>query len=853
MHNNSSESQIGECVNNKDYEKILASIQSTEVSAAALAEKGGLHEPEFAFASGERNFGIYVIDLDTGISNPVRIDEASKNEIPSHSLRWDELMRNHIKKRIGKEYWDDLEHRFSLEALRDAEAAGEHKTEIMCKWYGNRGCRYVSIVVYYGREQKMNNYAFLSLRDLDELVRSEMAHAQHDMQMAAIIKSRYGVMNTINLENGQCERVYLDESLGSNNVRVGDYDQYTRRVMSTVIWDEDKEKFWAVMSLQHMREKAAEIEDSFDESCEYRLKEEPVRWLKQHVFYIRQGVTVLVNILGRDITKEKRKEDEMQRAAQIRGDVIRSLGGMFSTTYYVDLENDMYRGITRQWEVKDVLGNLVNYTEAMRAYAELAIHPDDRKKFLETMSCRNLIRTLRIDRPYVAVEYRRRSKEVHDPDGAFEGYGWMRVTALLAQTAADGKPRTAVYAEQNVTDIKIREAKEHKALREACEAANYANASKSEFLSRMSHDMRTPMNGIIGMTTLAEAHVDDKYKVLDCLDKIAASSKHLLSLINEVLDMSWIESGEVDLAEDEFALSDMVQDLANELDVEIRNKCHELKIHPMETDNENVIGDIARLKQVFTNILDNAVKYTPPNGIIEIQVIQKESMKYGYGCYDFIFKDNGIGMDAELAEHIFEPFVRAEDSRISKTEGTGLGLTIAQNIVRMMGGSISVTSTPGEGSAFTATLFLKQQDAKPQPELAQDSLSDVYFEGFRALLVDDIEINREIAAEIIGSTGASVDCAVDGKDAVEQFEEKDDGYYDIIFMDIQMPVMNGYDAARAIRQLERCDAATIPIIALSANAYAEDIAASQGAGMNAHLAKPLDFVQLMECMKQFVK
>lgn len=823
------------------------------ISVTPHMEADVFHEQKALKISRGQNFAIYFIDLVKGDASPVRVDGSSGNEIPFRTMQWDELMRFHLKKRLRNEYQEELENRFSMEALRDAEADGEQKTEMLCQWYGSEGYRYITVTVYFGRGEGMADYAVLSLRDLDDHVRSELAHTQHDMQMAAIIKSRYGVMNTINLENGQCERVYLNEDIGGNNVRIGDYDQYIRKVADSVVVKEDRESFWKAMSLEHLREKAAVTEDFLDEVCEYRINGESVRWLKQHIFYMRQGVNVLVNILGRDITKEKLSEAERQRTAQVRSDIIRSLSGMFSTTYYVDLENDMYRGVTRRWEVKEVLGNLVNYTEAIRTYAELDIHPEDRKKYLKTLSRRNLIKTLRRDRPYVAVEYRRRSADILDPDGDLEGYEWMRVTAVLAQTTPDGKPRTALYAAQNVTDIKLKEAKEHKALREACEAANNANASKSEFLSRMSHDIRTPMNGIIGMTAIAGTYIDDREKVSDCLDKITASSQQLLALMNEVLDMSWIESGKMTLAEDKFTISDIVQTLADKLDAQIKKKKQELKLLPMNIENDNVIGDTARLLQLFTNIMDNAVKYTPAKGTLEIQVVQKESMKYGYGCYDFIFKDNGVGIDADFIEHIFEPFARAEDSRISKIEGTGLGMTIAQNIARMMGGSISVTSELGAGSVFTVTLFLKQQEDGKKSDVEAASLTDIFFEGFRVLLVDDIEINREIAAEVIGSTGATVECAVNGQDALERFSERDEGYYDIIFMDIQMPVMNGYEATRAIRSLQRYDAAEVPIIAISANAYVEDIAACMEAGMNEHIAKPLDFVQLAACMQHWLK
>ena len=263
-----------------------------------------------------------------------------------------------------------------------------------------------------------------------------------------------------------------------------------------------------------------------------------------------------------------------------------------------------------------------------------------------------------------------------------------------------------------------------------------------------------------------------------------------------------------------------------------------------------MLGDAGRLRQVFVNILGNSVKYTPPGGLLEIEVHEKDSRQHGYSCYDFIFRDNGVGMDEEFVRRIFEPFSRAEDSRISSIEGTGLGMTIAQNIVRIMGGSIAVKSQPGEGSQFTVTIFLRQQDGAVP--LQEEETLEVSLQGRRLLLAEDNEINREIACEILAEAGASVDCAENGRQALERFTEAAPGYYDMILMDIQMPVMNGYEAARAIRSLPRPDGAAIPIIAMSANAFAEDIGESRAAGMNAHVTKPLDIPKLLQCLDHWL-
>ncbi|MCI8814351.1 MAG: response regulator [Lachnospiraceae bacterium] len=409
-----------------------------------------------------------------------------------------------------------------------------------------------------------------------------------------------------------------------------------------------------------------------------------------------------------------------------------------------------------------------------------------------------------------------------------------------------------------MTESKEKEAREQRALQAACEAANHASASKSEFLSRMSHDIRTPMNGIIGMTAKAITNVENRERVLDCLNKIKISSQHLLSLVNEVLDMSQIESGEIDLAEEEFNLSEFVHNAVEYILPSALEKGQEVKIHPLQVKHVNVIGDPAWLQQVFINILGNAVKYTPSGGMLELMVSENETKEYGYGRYDFVFQDNGIGMDEEFVKRIFDPFSRAEDSRISKVGGTGLGMTIVQNIVRMMGGNISVQSKLGAGSQFTVTLLLKQQEIEEIPLYekvdAQENVSSrESFEGKRILLVEDNEINREIATDFIQEMGAAVECAENGQEALRIFQERGEGYYDLIFMDIQMPVMGGYEATREIRKLRRRDAALIPIVAISANAYAEDIHASREVGMNEHMKKPLEEERLMECMRRWIK
>lgn len=801
---------------------------------------------------GEQNLGIYTIDLKAGNVNLVREGGYSQEGWVSQTLMWDVVMQSRLIRQIHPEDQEKFRQKFSLEGLRQARDTGVQKTDMLCQWQEGKKYRYVAVIAYFGRNQGTRNYTVLALQDVDKRVRQEQALSQRDMQMAAILKSRFHIMTTIRLEDDQCERVRLNESAEPQNEGTGSYTLYYQRALENSVHPEDIEQFRKVMDPEHMRALAEKTRDYAEEICHYRLKGPKERWLEQHVTYIRKGGQVLVNILGRDITEEKLEEEQRQKLEQEQAGIIDSLSSMFFATYYGDLEQNQLRGVNQLEEVSRILGDRTDYNTALRIYAEHFVHPEDRADYLYTMSARNLRQVLGKEQPFVTFAYRKMPEGKKD---AAEGYGWIRATAVMARTDGEGKASGIVYAAQDVTESKRKEMEEQRAIQAACEAANHANASKSEFLSRMSHDIRTPMNGIMGMTKIASDNVEDPERVRDCLEKISSSSSSLLSLVNEVLDMSEIESGNVDLVADEFRISELIQEVVGTVGVRTAEKGLDFTVSAIQVEHGDVIGDRGRISQVFLNILNNSIKFTPAGGRVCLTVVERETKKYGCCSYDFIFEDSGIGMTEDFLPHIYEPFSRAEDSRISKLEGTGLGMTIAQNIVHMMGGSIKVASTLGEGTRVTVTLLLKLQKPAEQSamaEKAEEASADARFKGRRILLVEDNMINQEIAMEIIGTTGATVECASDGKEALDRFEARPEGYFDMILMDIQMPVMNGYEATRAIRKLPREDALSVPIVALSANAFAEDIAASREAGMNAHMSKPLDIARLMTEMGRWM-
>ncbi len=570
-----------------------------------------------------------------------------------------------------------------------------------------------------------------------------------------------------------------------------------------------------------------------------------------------------------------------------------------------------------------------------------------------------------------------------------KGWRWFHAAGRLSRRE-DGSPITFVGLFVDIDEerrLKEQLEKQRLDLQDALAAAQHANRAKTTFLNNMSHDIRTPMNAIIGFTSLAATHIDNPEQVQAYLSKITTSSNHLLSLINDVLDMSRIESGKVKIEEKETSLPEIMHDLKTIVQADIASKQLDFYIDTADVINEHILCDKLRLNQALLNLLSNAMKFTKPGGIVSVRVLQKGGAPEGWAFYEFQIKDTGIGMSKEFLEHVFEPFERERTSTVSGIQGTGLGMAITKNIVDMMGGQISVVSEEGKGTTFTVTLQFKicsspvRQDVIPElkglralvvdddfntcssvtkmlsiigmrpdwttsgkeavlrvrlaeeqndeyaayiidwlmpdmngievvrrirgiigvetpiiiltaydwsdieeearkagvtafcskpiflselreilesPFLRESTKETVQkeqaaFNGRSILLVEDNELNQEIAMEILKEAGFEVDVADDGAVAVEKMKAAKPGRYDLILMDIQMPILNGYDTTRQIRGLERKEIAGIPIIAMTANAFEEDKQAALEAGMNGHIAKPIDVGMLMAALEEILK
>ncbi|MFR5483771.1 MAG: ATP-binding protein [Blautia massiliensis (ex Durand et al. 2017)] len=404
--------------------------------------------------------------------------------------------------------------------------------------------------------------------------------------------------------------------------------------------------------------------------------------------------------------------------------------------------------------------------------------------------------------------------------------------------------------EMEVVNQKLKKAKN--VATEALQTAENANKAKTDFLSNMSHDIRTPMNAIIGITSLIRHDAGNKAKVIEYADKIDISSQHLLGIINDVLDMSKIEAGKTVFKYSDFSILDFVQELDTIFHSQIYEKQQTLTIIKENIRHEWVNGDQVHLMQIFSNLLSNAIKYTQEGGKIQLLVEECETKSSVYAKYRFLVSDNGMGMSADFKETIFDPFTRAESSVTNKIQGTGLGMAIARNLVEAMGGTIDVESELGQGSCFEVLIDLKIAEDRTVALAAQEETDEQdgnILQGMRFLCAEDNELNAEILTELLKIEGAECTICENGEEILKAFEQSAPGDYDMILMDVQMPVMNGYEATKAIRRSSHELAKTIPIIAMTANAFSEDIQHSLAAGMNAHVSKPVEMKVLEKTIR----
>ena len=401
---------------------------------------------------------------------------------------------------------------------------------------------------------------------------------------------------------------------------------------------------------------------------------------------------------------------------------------------------------------------------------------------------------------------------------------------------------------QDITETMMTRKKQEQAIMELLEKVRRANSAKSEFLSRMSHDLRTPINGILGMLAIMEERQDEPKRQSDCRKKIRISTEHLLSLVNDVLQVSKLESGRPSV-EESFDIHDSLESCTAILAAQAEERGIRLEVEEVDVEHSRLIGNPMYLKQILVNIIDNALKYNRPHGAVSIRV-KETGCQNGTADYRFEIEDTGIGMGEDFKKHIFEPFTQEHQGARTHYNGAGLGMSIVKKLVDQMKGTIKVDSQVGRGSVFQIILPIQIDEVQNTRSADEERSARSDIGGMRVLLVEDNEINCEIVEFMLEEAGASVVTANDGKEAVDVFSASRPGTFDCVLMDLMMPVMSGYEAARVIRGLPRPDAGSVPIIALSANAFDEDIAMTKDAGMDEHLAKPVDIRKMFRVMNR---
>ena len=802
------------------------------------------------------------------------------------------------------------------------------------------------------------------------LMQAQRAAAFHRAFTSANLCEYY-----VNLEKNTFDALKVEPSLTTAFEQNHTWDGLVKFFVDNYVVEEDKKSVADFYNRAYITEKLKGLETELRQECRIVLNGEE-RWVSNVVMRGEIEDSEYAMIFLRDITESKA---ETARRMQMASDnasmdlLIQSMVRLLDRFVVCDLENDRYRFYNLQ-------GDMIYAPTG--AYHDFVEQVAARYKTLEPLAAmdalfspENIRKNLQGENDIYKFEYCSIDENTY------------KIASFIPLEWEGTKLVKALLASMDVSQEKKAEIESRKALKEAYRAAESASCAKTEFLSNMSHDIRTPMNAIVGLTAIAGANIENQDKVVECLGKITKSSRHLLGLINEVLDMARIESGRMSLAEEDFSLPELVDNLLIITKPAIDEHRHQLEVHVEHIEHEAVCGDSLRIQQVFVNLMSNAVKYTPDGGNITFTIKEKPNGFSELGCYEFSIEDNGIGMTPEFQKIMFEPFSRADDHRTTKVQGTGLGMAIARNIVNLMNGDIQVESAPNKGTKITVTVYLKLQENEKEQEkewidlpvlvvdddktccestvatlreigiagewaltgkeavercyarhetnsdyfavildwkmpemdgiatarkirervgeevtiiiLTSFDFSEIeeearaagvnafmakplfrsrltatlrqftsgkkeknarnYLEEFakenyagkRILLVEDNALNREIATEILSMTGVTVDTAENGKIAVEKVMEAPEKWYDLLFMDIQMPIMNGYEATAAIRALTG-SRGKVPIIAMTANAFAEDVQLAKNTGMNEHIAKPLDLNKLNDVLKQWL-
>ena len=558
--------------------------------------------------------------------------------------------------------------------------------------------------------------------------------------------------------------------------------------------------------------------------------------LEDDHFHILIGVRPIDNLL-REKEQLQQRISTAEEKANFRYDIIQSIGKMYQFIYLANLKDKTLMEITSTQAARKILETQELLEEKIKTVIHHMIHPAYQEKMEAFLSLDTLGDRLK-DRETIAMEY-------------MNGHGhWSQGRFLVKRRDGDGFPVTVLYLVRNIDETKRKEIEYQKKLEQTAQDATLANQAKTHFLRRMSHDIRTPINGILGAVEVANSCPEDAGRQQLCRDQIKKASMTLLEMVNDVLDMNKLESGAIEMEEKPFSIPALMEEISHLIQMQAPTYEVTVSVKPLQCQHPTIIGSARFLRRILLNLAGNALKYNRQGGTITLSCEEIPSQG-NKATYRFRCEDTGLGMSPEFQKHAFEPFTQENNSARTHYMGTGLGLAIVKELVQKMGGTISLSSEEEKGSCFTVEIpFPISQEEVKSMEKEQKPIS---LKGVSVMLAEDNELNRDIAQFLLEKEGIHVVCATNGKEALELFQKSPLGFYDVIFMDIMMPVMGGYEACRQIRKLPRKDALTIPIFVMTANAFCDDIKKSREAGMNEHLSKPLNMEVIWETLRKYLE
>lgn len=693
----------------------------------------------------------------------------------------------------------------------------------------------------------------MAIRKEELQLNTQQDMSSEDIYVLKKLFTEYVSLYRLELNSGKYEILRLVENtnakqlVGEEHTIFADYDEFTRRYADAFVPETEQEEFLDWHKCENLKKRLQEKEsltyyyhsvskdgkDSYYEAYAVKGKADGKNF---YIFLGYRNVDVI-------LYKEKAIQEQLQKAldeAKLSNEIIEAIAKSYQYISRIDIAKDWFEEIANRDAENMNYKKSGEVTSGNRNACKKFVAEEYQEAFLKFTDITTLPVRMKNEETIV-MEYQMK-------DG-----NWHKLRFIEKKRDKDGNLTHVLCAIRSISDVKK---KEQELLHQVAEARKDA-ALKSQFLSNMSHDIRTPINGIIGMTELADRYPDNLEIQKKCREKLVESARHLVSMVNDILDMNKLET-------EQFVENDIPFNLAavlNRVNTDQQMQAGKKKIDYVvdwkksELNHMYLMGNPVYIEKLLTVITDNAVKFTKPGGNVSVwcREISEDDERafYEFGC-----SDNGIGMSEEFAGHAFEMFSQENKTSRTQYEGTGLGLAIAKKITERLGGTIEIKSKKNCGTTVTMTIPFKtgvQNLMQYTENVNTESTEDIPLEGLHALIAEDNELNLEIAKFMLEEKGICVECAADGKEAVAKFEESEQGHYDVIFMDIMMPYMNGWDATRKIRTLQRPDADKIPIIAMSANAFAEDIINSHISGMNWHLTKPVDADKMMTALKECIR